>query len=113
MDGDILRNLEECVEGKVVEETLKTGLPQNVFNSVAAFLSENPRASMEKSSWTPKHEHFHNLVDVLNLCLAYSLRHSKEANRLYAPMLTHTFRVISAGNRISTSLEDALEQFNF
>ena len=102
MDGDILRNLEECVEGKVVEETLKTG-----------FLSENPRASMEKSSWTPKHEHFHNLVDVLNLCLAYSLRHSKEANRLYAPMLTHTFRVISAGNRISTSLEDALEQFNF
>jgi hypothetical protein len=107
-DDGVLRNFNDCIGKEIAKDLVAKGVSDRVRHQVHEFLTRNPRAANEMSNWSMPHEQFHNQVDELNLCLAYSLRHTGSAAGLYSPVLTHTYRVISAGTRISDTPEDSI-----
>ncbi len=100
LDSGILQQFEETLPSEVRDRLpLPPPEDQNI-DTVLGFLERNPRAPAEASGWTEDHAHFHDMIDTLDILQIRALTDVALPYGCHPALLSHTFRVIRAGELI-------------
>lgn len=92
-----IHNIEDCISNDILDKIIKKRVSDRmVLDDIENFFRRNNR----NTELSFEHKNFHDSIDALNLCFSYDLYSCPEAKDFYAPLLTHTLRVISAAENI-------------
>lgn len=96
MDGRILENIEEYLPDALLHDLREKGYPDDISRFTQTLYSRPSRLG----KWSKHHDEFHEETDAMNVRLAYSIAKSHAGVNYYAPILTHSGRLIRLGRKM-------------